>query len=127
MPRCESLASSVTSIIDTTRCGSCTRSLNESDRSFNQNVLFSFSAWVFTPLLITTKIFSDGILYCLITEVYNLVRALSVAWKVGCVKEIKSVLTAVSFKILKEPSFFEFLPISSILSFTPFEPTSKPA
>jgi hypothetical protein len=46
--------------------------------------------------------------------------------KVGAEKEIKSVLTDVSFKILKEPLILEFFPTSSRLIFTPFDPTSMP-
>src|SRR5258705_9288639 len=51
----------------------------------------------------------------------------NVAWKVGSVKEMKSVLTELSFKIVKAPRLWAFLPTSSMLIFTPFEPTSIPA
>src|SRR6266576_2814001 len=40
---------------------------------------------------------------------------------------MKSVFTELSFKILKAPRLWAFFPISSMLIFTPFDPTSMPA
>ncbi|MEI9809116.1 MAG: hypothetical protein WDO16_15345 [Bacteroidota bacterium] len=83
-------------------------------------VFSSFSACIFTPLLTTVNILLEGILYFVSATVNKLLSPSTVAWKVLGVKEMKSVLTVVSFKILKEPVAFASLPTSSKLIFYPF-------
>src|SRR5688572_29695848 len=126
IPRWERRASCITSTTSTFRSESFILKRNESTRFITQLVLLSFSPCDFTPLLITVKTLLEGILYSLVAFVYRLYRASSVAWKVGSVKDIKSVLIAVSFNTLKAPLLCAFFPSSTTLIFTPFEPTSIP-